>query len=330
MPVYNCEKYVKSAIESILNQTYNNFEFLIINDGSTDNTKSICKSYNDNRIKFIDNERNKGIIESLNTGIDMATGKYIIRMDADDISLPNRFICQYNFMEANPDVIVCGTYFKIIGSDKIVKFTTNINKLTVNLLRYCDIAHPTVIIRNKTLKENNLKYDYNYPYAEDFEFWTRLINYGAIANIPKVLLEYRVHAKQVSNVNRIIQSKNTQLIKVKQLERFAYNFTNEEKQIYSKIVSHTPLDMIEQLNAAIKMLNQLKTINNNNQLYSKKYFNSYINELKKNCILLFYNFKPFRTDSLKSLFTNQNKYYRFFGFKNLLSYSLKCVLNKKS
>ena len=115
MPAYNAEKYIAESIESILSQTFTDFEFIIINDASTDSTKEIIESFQDSRIILINNEQNLGVAKSLNIGIATAKGKYIARMDADDISLPERFQTQFNFMEKNPDIDICGSWARMFG-----------------------------------------------------------------------------------------------------------------------------------------------------------------------------------------------------------------------
>ena len=119
MPVYNCEKYLRESIESILNQTFKDFEFLIINDGSSDKSAEIVESYNDNRINFVQNEKNIGLAASLNRGLDIAKGEYIARMDADDISLPERLEKQVRFMETNPQIGICGQLDKNLWRHKL-------------------------------------------------------------------------------------------------------------------------------------------------------------------------------------------------------------------
>ncbi len=121
MPVYNAEKYLKTAIESILKQTFSDFELLIINDGSTDGSEEIIRSFNDKRIRLFNNEQNLGIIKTLNKGLNLAKGEYIIRMDADDISLPDRLELQVKYMEENPGIGISGTQARIFGDTK--KFT---------------------------------------------------------------------------------------------------------------------------------------------------------------------------------------------------------------
>ena len=120
MPVYNVEKYIGEAIESILNQTFNDFEFIIIDDASTDNTVSVIEKFSDNRIKLIRNETNIKLAASLNKGLRIAQGKYIARMDGDDISLPHRFQKLYEFLENNPSVDICGSAMRVFGNEETV------------------------------------------------------------------------------------------------------------------------------------------------------------------------------------------------------------------
>ena len=117
MPAYNAEQYISEAIESILGQTFADFEFIIIDDGSSDSTSGIIASYKDSRIRYFRNEKNLGIVGALNRGLALAAGEYIARMDADDISLPERFQTQCAYMEKHPDVGVCGTAIKVFGKN---------------------------------------------------------------------------------------------------------------------------------------------------------------------------------------------------------------------
>lgn len=189
MSVYNGEKYLDEAIESILKQTYKDFEFIIINDGSTDRSLEIIKKYKnqDNRIVLISRE-NKGLISSLNEGIEKSNGKYVARMDADDISLPERFETQIEFMETNKDV--CGTNIQLFNDDKIFK-VWNYPEKDYEIKFMTAFAHPTVIMRKEIFK--SLKYD-DCKDAEDYKLWCDIaIHNYKIGNLNKVLLKYRYH-----------------------------------------------------------------------------------------------------------------------------------------
>jgi glycosyltransferase involved in cell wall biosynthesis len=151
MPVYNCGLYIKEAIDSILIQTYTDFEFLIIDDTSTDKTVSIIKSYDDYRIQLIEKPANSGYTNSLNQGLQLAKGKLIAHIDGDDISLPEQFAKQVAYLEANPEAVLCGTSYKIIDKEKRTIIPESHEAIKLALLKSNCIAHPSVMIRKKTL-----------------------------------------------------------------------------------------------------------------------------------------------------------------------------------
>lgn len=210
MSVYNGEQYLAQAIESILQQTFTDFEFIIINDGSTDRSLQIIQDYIqiDSRIVLISRE-NKGLIASLNEGLDLARGKYIARMDADDISLPQRLERQYQVMKQNPEVIVCGSWVNKLIADsstvpnshiQVTKFYTNDKAIKAMLIRACCFAHPAVMLCASKLQKYNLAYQTDYLHAEDYALWVRAAKYGEFFNIPEPLLNYRLLATSVTRL----------------------------------------------------------------------------------------------------------------------------------
>ncbi len=207
MPVYNGQKYLKSAIESILNQTFQEFELIIIDDCSTDESVNIVLSYKDKKIVLIKNKANLGIGASLNIGLDRAKGSYIARMDADDISISNRLLVQYEFMKNNKDIGVCGSWYKNFGKSNKIKhkpiFSENIK---VALLFDCVIGHSTVMIRKEVIDKTGLKYNGNYKKSQDYDLWSRLSPLTKFYNIPQVLVKYRVHMGQVGNIRNSFYS----------------------------------------------------------------------------------------------------------------------------
>jgi len=179
MPVYNASEFLREAMDSILDQTYEEFEFLIINDGSTDSSVNIIESYEDERIRLVHNTENFGLIKTLNKGIEMAFGKYIIRMDADDISENNRIEIQVNFMEKNNDVAVAGSNGVIFLSDKpLIKkptdFPIKYSEIRCKLLFESPIIHPAVIMRKNVLLKNNYRYRNEYKDTEDYGLWMEI------------------------------------------------------------------------------------------------------------------------------------------------------------
>ncbi len=201
MPAYNAEKFVRRAIDSILSQTFGDFEFIIINDGSTDKTAEIIKSYSDKRIIFINNKINSKMIAALNSGLDLAQGEYIARMDADDESLPTRFAEQITFLQNNPQIDVLGTAVLAIKKNKTklgLMPLTHAECLDFLIADLC-CGHPTVMCRRGLFEQHNARYDKNYYYAEDYRFFTELAMHGAqFANLPTPLLKHYIHDENVT------------------------------------------------------------------------------------------------------------------------------------
>ena len=211
MPAYNAEKHIREAINSILNQTYTNFEFIIINDGSTDNTANIIREYNDQRIVFIDNKTNQGLVSVLNYGLDIAKGKYIARMDADDISYPKRFEKQVRFLEKHDKVGIVGSWYKAFGSKNFVEKKKRFPKLKD--MTNSPFAHPTVMLHKSFFDKYNLRYNEQYKHAEDYELWVKASKYMKFANIQEVLLDYRWSDSNISTVHEKEQTQRAEVIK---------------------------------------------------------------------------------------------------------------------
>jgi glycosyltransferase involved in cell wall biosynthesis len=205
MSVYNEKtEWMSESIDSILQQTFPDFEFIIINDNPARSENSLLlEEYRkkDNRIIVLTNEQNIGLTKSLNKGIKIARGKYIARMDADDISLPKRFEKQIKVMEDNPNIIVCGSKIKIFGEKKrryYLPIPEKSDKIKDFLIRRSCISHPSVIIRKDILLINNILYNENYIYAQDYKLWTDLYDLGDYYNIHETLLFYRTSKLHVS------------------------------------------------------------------------------------------------------------------------------------
>lgn len=231
MSCYNRQNYVAQAIESILNQTYTNFEFIIVDDHSTDNTYKIIKRYakQDKRIIALRNKVNKGIVYALNRGLKLAQGKYIARMDDDDISLPQRFEKQVKYMEENPDVVVLGSNVKSFDEEcnygKYPSWVDGFDKdvLSILLMFKCPVSHPNVMIKNSFLKEHNISYEKEFEYAEDYRLWTQVIlKGGKIENLNEVLLLHRCSKKSIMRFNKTAEKStiNQKKIKTSLLSRF--------------------------------------------------------------------------------------------------------------
>lgn len=229
LPVYNSQDYVREAIQSVLNQTYSDFELIIINDGSTDNSSGIIESFKDKRIMYINNSKNSGLISTLNEGLRRANGKYIARMDADDICLPDRFQKQVEVLEKSDDVVlVSSDFYELKGSN--LKLSTGFNgsdEIKTVLLFAPGIAHPTVMMRN-IFKEKSIQYNSHFLHVEDYQLWTELSFIGDMINIDRPLLKYRSHNAQVSAQFGSVQRTNSEKVRELYLRRRGFVFSEED------------------------------------------------------------------------------------------------------
>lgn len=211
MPVYNVEAYVGDAIDSIVNQTFIDWELIIVNDGSSDATAEKVRQYTDKRIVFIDNPHNKKKPACLNQAIAIARGDYFIIMDGDDKSLPDRLQKKYEYMESHPQVVACGCQLKRFGNSDIqITWPTTYEDIYLGLLTACIVNIP--IVRMSTYKKHNLFFDEN-MLAEDYLMWIKLANLGEIVALPDVLYLYRTHEKQMSQNNKRNIDKDVRLEK---------------------------------------------------------------------------------------------------------------------
>lgn len=204
LPAYNCEKYIRKTIDSLLHQTYTHFDLLIINDGSTDTTSAIIDGYTDARIQHIRNDGNKGLIYTLNRGLELAKGKYIARIDADDICLPTRLEKQVDWLEKNPKTAIVAT--QIIFINELDEPTGNwpldmqcitATKIKKAMLWQSCIAHPTVLMRSEIIKQYH--YSTQQKHSEDYDLWLQVLSDGhTIEKVPEQLLQYRLHNASVT------------------------------------------------------------------------------------------------------------------------------------
>ena len=220
MPAYNAEQYIAEAIESILNQTFTDFELIIIDDGSTDRTIEIIEGYKDPRIRFYRNEQNAGVALTLNRGIELAKGEFVARMDSDDIAELNRLEMQLNYMNAHPEVAVLGTGIELFGIQHGTKqFSQSYEELKIDLLFSSCFAHPTVMMRTELLRGGNYSYNPAFSRMEDYDLWDRISAQHPIASLPDILLRYRIHPAQVTQKRTSEDIQQIRSIKLRQLAR---------------------------------------------------------------------------------------------------------------
>lgn len=253
MSVYNCEKYLGKSIESILKQTFIDFEFIIIDDCSTDDSYKIIKSYNDERIKVIRNKSRRGLTKNLNTAIAIAKGKYIARQDSDDLSLPQRFETQIKFLEENPEVALVGSsVFLIDHEDRVIGVRKAPQKPRQVLKQFNAFNHGSVIMRKEAVDRLG-GYNELFKYSQDYELWLRFSKFYDMANIQTPLYALRVHRKDFAklkeqylylklakkiHINKIRLDQNIEsLISVYGVENIIRYLTPREKLQYYRFIT---------------------------------------------------------------------------------------------
>lgn len=253
MSVYNGEKTVGKAIESMLNQTYNNFEFIIINDCSKDQTLKILQEYKekDNRIKILHNEKNLGLAASLNKGILKSTGDWIIRMDDDDISLSDRIEKQINFMQNNPDIDIFGgkAIFQDIDGNEVKSYSpnyppTDTKEIEKLFYKTCPLMHNTICMRKKSIMDVGM-YNKDFSGAEDYELWVRAWKSGLIIkNMNDILVRFTVNPRK-NSFKRIWKTYYVKNYIIKQYDfprkYYFHNIAKLVKNILIKLNLYNPI-----------------------------------------------------------------------------------------
>lgn len=284
MPVYNGEKYLREAMDSILGQTYTDFEFIIIDDGSKDSSAEIVRSYDDPRIRFHQNEHNMGVAATLNRGLDLATGEYIARMDADDISLPERFAKQVAYMDEHPEVAVCGCDIELFGAryEKRI-FAREPKQMRADMFFSCGLAHPTAMMRGELFGPGGFRYNEQFSKMEDYALWLEVLEKHDISCMPEVLLKYRIHPGQVTNSTGPEVCAQAQRLKERQLKKLRVETCGEKYDAFVKYCGGTALSESETA-ALIVYLRMLSEANANAKLYDVNGFKVSLDAVKRRAL----------------------------------------------
>ena len=292
MATYNTEiPMLKEAVDSILNQSFGDFEFIIIDDGSTNDSVDYIRGITDNRVKIIRNPENLGITRSLNIGLREARGKYIARMDADDISMPERFEIEYTFMEKHPEVIVCGARIGIIdGNSKVTKKAStaktseDMESYRVRMLfQNPGPIHPTAFMRHEKLIENHITYDEELRYAQDYGMWETTSHFGTIVILEEELLYHRRHGKQITTARREVQMQCDKMTQKKILAALLGDVSDEEVDFhYVHSTGYFPDSRISPEVAA--WYERLVRANKERRIYDQGKLEKRILTIKKNLI----------------------------------------------
>lgn len=238
MPVYNAEKYLREAIDSILEQSFTDFEFIIIDDASKDSSVDIVKEYNDSRIQLYQNDCNMGVAATLNRGLYLAKGEYIARMDADDISLSERFEMQVKELDNDPMLGLCGSNVIVFSDTKQHYSELPLSHLDIQytLFILSSFVHPVVMLRKSMLTELNLYYEETYEGREDYRLWMQVgLSGWEMKNLEKPLLKYRVHSSQVTKKHDDRQTEKHCELKRWYLKKNNIEFSDKELEVLCKV-----------------------------------------------------------------------------------------------
>ena len=232
IPVYNCSDYIDIAVKSILDQSYDNLEIIVIDDGSTDDTWVKLKKFQDSRLRVLRNKENLKIVGTLNKGIQLASGKYIARMDGDDFSYADRIEKQVNYLERNPDTVVVGGAIEVCDANMNLinhrKYPTTDEAVRSKIFRYNPFAHPAVLIRRSAI--DSIGYELNW--AEDYNMWFKLGRIGKLANLDSTVLKLRTHPGSVSQSKVAYQEKLTLYIRIRAVYEYGYGMSFTDKMYF--------------------------------------------------------------------------------------------------
>ena len=272
MAVYDGEMYLDEAIQSVLNQTFTDFEFIVINDGSIDETSQIIERYRrlDGRIRAYE-QPNRGLVAALNRGLELARGEYVARMDADDISVTERTATQVAFMDAHPEVGICGSWIETFGSGGAVVRRYPADDATIRswLLFESVLAHPSIMMRRELLVKTGLSYDAGSAHAEDYDLWVRAARHMALANIPEVLLRYRLHSQQVVQKHEAEKLASARLVRLAQLQYLGIRPTEEELSLHQALSAWQFQATSDFIDASLVWLHKLKAANDVADIYQE-------------------------------------------------------------
>ena len=268
MSTYNEEKYIETSLKSLLNQTFQEFEIIIVDDASTDNTRQLIQRLQDERIHLICNEENQGLTKNLNKALKYVTGKYIARMDGDDIAFPTRFEKQVQYMEKHPETMLVSCYTKSFGdSDLVFALPDDSEVLKVRMLVRPVYAHPGFMMRRELI-EAGYRYNEEYRTAQDYEFASRVAEKYKIGLVPEILLLYRVHKKQVSAKAGNQQFNNADKIRKRQLERLGVRLSETEWESYLELVKESKVDSLEHFDKVYEIIRKMLQSNEKSKIYN--------------------------------------------------------------
>lgn len=286
MPVYNCERYIIEAIDSIVRQTYTNFELLIVDDASTDSTVNQILSFNDSRIKLFQNQQHEGISFSLNKGINFSNGELIARMDGDDISSSFRLQKQADYLTSHPNISICGSNIITIDANGLFirehNYNSDNDRIKTDLfLGKTPLAHPSIMFRKSVINRFGT-YDQSFDYAEDYELYCRLSSKILFHNLSDYLLFYRQHSASVSNAHTYQQRTIARKALKKHIDGYGIQCSGTEFQTHCSFYLEVFTDNVTQQDI-MKWTTYLLEMNKTKHYFPDEYFISQIKIWRNKC-----------------------------------------------
>ncbi len=327
MAVHNGERYLQECVKSVLTQTFSDFRFLILDDGSTDKTREIIRSFQDPRIELVEIPERGGQMPALNQGLSMIDSPLIARMDADDTCFPQRFARQVEYMDDHPEIGTAGTYIYMTYGKKTLKrkYPLTHDEIKARLLFGCCLSHPSVIMRKQKFDEFQLRYDENLGHSEDWDLWQRASQCFPLANIPEFLLDYRVHEESVSFKTERLKRKTAEILTGRLLDQLGI-YDSQARAIHLDIATATfnfEKKGMEFIIGAREWLNMIEKANDVRRIYRPE---SLSKELDERFFSVLYNNTEMGWPAL-DLFIKE-RLYRHAGLSEILKFTLKALLLK--
>ncbi|WP_181459120.1 glycosyltransferase family 2 protein [Herbaspirillum rubrisubalbicans] len=261
IPTYNAARYVEQAVASVLAQDFKDFEVLLIDDGSTDDTASVVARFaSDPRVRLLRNERNMGLIATLHRAYAQCRAPLIARMDSDDICAPDRFGQQVAFLRGHPEIDIVGGAIRFFGNvvPNVFTFPTSHADIHPAMLFYCPLAHPALMFRRELLDRGLIRYDDAFRHAEDYHLWSRLLLQVKAANLSQVVLDYRLHAQQVSSDSSDKQYAASLRVRRQMLEECGIEPSADEIALHESVILERPPARVDYLPALAAWFNRLE------------------------------------------------------------------------
>lgn len=264
VPTYNAGRYIAEAVTSILNQDFTDFELLLVDDGSTDDTATVVQHFaTDSRVRLLRNERNLGLIATLHRAYAECRAPLIARMDADDICDPARLGRQVAFLHDHPEVSIVGGAIRFFGNvaPNVFQFPTDHAAIRPAMLFYCPLAHPALMFRRELVDQGLIRYDDAFRHAEDYHLWSRLLLRVTSANLPEVVLDYRLHAQQVSSDSSDKQYAASLRVRWQMLQECGLIPTDDEVALHESVILERPLPATDYLQRLARWFGRLESVN---------------------------------------------------------------------